>query len=48
MIRIVFRSRHLDRLEGYTAEVGAALRKLCQEQDDGTQVLGPAPAPVMT
>jgi len=46
MVRIICRARRPDRLEAYTAELGAALRKLCADADEGCRVLGPAPAPV--
>jgi primosomal protein N' (replication factor Y) len=46
MVRIICRGRSADRVETYTAELGRALRSLCREADDGSQVLGPAPAPV--
>ncbi len=46
MVRIICRGRKARRVEGYAADLGAALRTLCREMDDGSQVLGPAAAPV--
>ncbi len=46
LIRIICRGRRLERLERFSAELGAALRKLCSEAAESLQVLGPNPAPV--
>jgi primosomal protein N' (replication factor Y) len=46
MARIICRAREPARMERYTQELGAALRKLCRDAADGSHVLGPAPAPV--
>jgi primosomal protein N' (replication factor Y) len=46
MVRIICRGRNVDRLQAYTSDLGKALRSLCGDAADGSQVLGPAPAPV--
>jgi primosomal protein N' (replication factor Y) len=46
MVRVICRGRSSERVEAYTADLGAAFRSLCRTAGDGSQVLGPAPAPV--
>ena len=46
MVRIICRGRKRERIEAYMGDLGVALRRLCAEAADGSQVLGPAPAPV--
>jgi primosomal protein N' (replication factor Y) len=46
MARIICRGRRPERIRDYTADLGAALRRLCEELGDGSHVLGPAPAPI--
>jgi primosomal protein N' (replication factor Y) len=46
MVRIICRARSSERVEAYVSDLGDALRSLCREANDGSQVLGPAPAPV--
>ena len=46
MARIICRGYRRERVEAYAAQLAAALHKFCRELGDGSQVLGPAPAPV--
>ena len=46
MVRIVCTGLKLEPVERYMLELAAELRRLCQELDDGSSVLGPAPAPI--
>ena len=46
MVRVICRGRRRERVESYTAQLGAALHRLCEQQEHGSRVLGPAPAPV--
>ncbi len=46
LVRIICRGRKLEPLEQFSGELGRAVRKLCGEAGDGSQVLGPAPAPI--
>jgi len=46
MARIICRGYRLERVERHARQLGAALQKLCEEQDDGSRLLGPAPAPI--
>ncbi|MCK4376054.1 MAG: primosomal protein N' [Candidatus Brocadiae bacterium] len=46
MVRIICRGRRPEPIEKYMAELGAVLRTWCRELGDGSQVLGPAPAPI--
>jgi len=46
MARIICRGLRADRVERYAGDLGRALQKYCEESGEGTQILGPAPAPV--
>jgi len=46
LVRVICRARRADRARDCIGGLAAALRKLCDEQADGSLVLGPAPAPV--
>jgi primosomal protein N' (replication factor Y) len=46
MARVICRGRRPDRVRACSTDLAAALRKLCAELADGSDVLGPAPAPV--
>lgn len=46
MVRIVCRGRDATRVETHMRDLAHALRGFCAEMSDGSQLLGPAPAPV--
>ncbi|MDP6438751.1 MAG: primosomal protein N' [Candidatus Brocadiia bacterium] len=46
MARIVCSGPHLEPVERYMLTLGEELERLCRERDDGSAVLGPAPAPM--
>jgi primosomal protein N' (replication factor Y) len=46
MVRIICTGRELEPLERYMVELGAELRRLCEEFADGSHMLGPSPAPI--
>jgi len=46
MARIICRGKKQGEIENYMQGLGDALRSLAAEREDGSQVLGPAPAPV--
>jgi primosomal protein N' (replication factor Y) len=46
MVRIICRGRDAQKVEDYVGDLGEAVRKACREMGDGSQLLGPAPAPV--